>query len=81
MRSKRRSVALRKELSELGVDAGAATIGYHWGPPARARPSEDLAVAALAELRYPPAAHKGQRSSQIRFQAHLHECWRSDVTH
>ena len=51
-------VALRKELDDLGVDAGAATIHYHLGKRHEARPLgvHDLAGAAPARLRHPAAA-------------------------
>ena len=51
-------VALRKELSDLGVDAGAATIQYHLGQRHPCGPIgvDDLAGSSPARLRHPAAA-------------------------
>jgi transposase InsO family protein len=76
-------VALRKELSDLGVDAGAATIHYHLGLRHRRVPSISTIWRVLRRRGFViPEPHKRPRSSWIRFEAQLpNECWQSDVTH
>jgi len=76
-------VALRKELAELGLDAGAATIHYHLGTRHEAVPSVSTIWRVLRRRGFvTPQPHKRPRSSWIRFEARLpNECWQSDVTH
>jgi transposase InsO family protein len=76
-------VQLRKELSELGVDAGAATIAYHLSTRHEAVPSVSTIWRVLRRRGFvTPQPHKRPRSSWIRFEAQLpNECWQSDVTH
>jgi transposase InsO family protein len=76
-------VVLRKELSELGVDAGAATIAYHLGLRHERVPAISTIWRVLRRRGFViPQPHKRPRSSWIRFQAQLpNECWQSDVTH
>lgn len=76
-------VALRKELDELGVDAGAATIHYHLGLRHEHVPSISTIWRVLRRRGFvSPQPHKRPRSSWIRFEASLpNECWQSDVTH
>lgn len=76
-------VALRKELTELGVDAGAATIHYHLLRRGGPVPSVSTIWRVLRRRGFvTPEPHKRPRSSWIRFEAHLpNECWQSDVTH
>ena len=76
-------VALRKELSELGVDAGAATIAYHLGGRHDRVPSVSTIWRVLRRRGFvAPQPHKRPRSSWVRFEATLpNECWQSDVTH
>ena len=76
-------VALRKELAELGLDAGAATIAYHLGTRHQAVPSVSTIWRVLRRRGFvTPQPHKRPRSSWIRFEATLpNECWQSDVTH
>jgi transposase InsO family protein len=76
-------VALRKELAELGLDAGAATIHYHLGTRHEAVPSVSTIWRVLRRRGFViPQPHKRPRSSWIRFEAQLpNECWQSDVTH
>ena len=76
-------VALRKELTELGLDAGAATIHYHLGTRHEAVPSVSTIWRVLRRRGFViPQPHKWPRSSWIRFEAQLpNECWQSDVTH
>jgi transposase InsO family protein len=74
---------LRKELTELGVDAGAQTIAYHLGRRYEQVPSISTIWRVLRRRGLvTPQPHKRPRSSWIRFEAHLpNECWQSDVTH
>ena len=76
-------VALRKELAELGLDAGAATIHYHLGTRHEAVPSVSTIWRVLRRRGFvTPQPHKRPRNSWIRFEARLpNECWQSDVTH
>jgi transposase InsO family protein len=76
-------VALRKELSELGVDAGAETIRHHLSSRHAEVPSVSTIWRVLRRRGFVTAQpHKRPRSSWIRFEAQLpNECWQSDVTH
>jgi transposase InsO family protein len=76
-------VALRKELAELGLDAGAHTISYHLGLRHEQVPSVSTIWRVLRRRGFvTPQPHKRPRSSWIRFEATLpNECWQSDVTH
>jgi transposase InsO family protein len=76
-------VALRKELTDLGVDAGAQTIHYHLGLVHDPVPSVSTIWRVLRRRGFvTPQPHKRPRSSWIRFEAQLpNECWQSDVTH
>jgi transposase InsO family protein len=80
-------VALRKELSGLGVDAGPHTIHYHLQRRHRRRPRAVPSVATIWRVLsrrgfVVPQPHKRPRSSWRRFQAELpNECWQADVTH
>jgi transposase InsO family protein len=78
-----RIVALRRELSDGGFDAGAETIRHHLvrrGHP----PASVSTIWRVLKRRglVTPQPHKRPRSSWIRFEALLpNECWQSDVTH
>jgi transposase InsO family protein len=76
-------VALRKELTELGVDAGAVTIAYHLSTRHDQVPSVSTIWRVLRRRGFvTPQPHKRPRSSWVRFEAKLpNECWQSDVTH
>jgi transposase InsO family protein len=76
-------VALRKELCDLGVDAGAQTIAYHLGLRRGQTPSISTIWRVLRRRGFVvPQPHKRPRSSWVRFEADLpNECWQSDVTH
>lgn len=76
-------VRLRKELTELGVDAGAQTIHYHLGRSHEQVPSVSTIWRVLRRRGFVvPEPHKRPRSSWTRFEATLpNECWQSDVTH
>jgi transposase InsO family protein len=78
-------VSLRKELSDLGVDAGAHTIEVHLG---RRHPNERLPSTAtiwriLVRRGFvTPQPQKRPRSSWIRFEADMpNERWQADITH
>ena len=76
-------VALRKELTEQGLDAGAETIGYHLAQRGGEVPSTSTIWRVLRRRGFvTPQPHKRPRSSFIRFEATLpNERWQSDVTH
>jgi transposase InsO family protein len=80
-------VALRKELTELGVDAGAHTIRYHLQVRYRRRRQAVPSVATIWRVLsrrgfVVPQPQKRPRSSWRRFQAELpNECWQADTTH
>jgi transposase len=76
-------VGLRKELAELGLDAGACTIHYHLGLRRAQVPSVSTIWRVLRRRGFVvPQPHKRPRSSWMRFEAKLpNECWQSDVTH
>ena len=80
-------VALRKELTELGVDAGAHTIHYHltrrYRRARRTVPSPSTIWRVLSRRGFVTAQpQKRPRSSWRRFEAELpNECWQADTTH
>jgi transposase InsO family protein len=80
-------VALRKQLTELGVDAGAHTIHYHLQVRHRRRRRAVPSVATIWRVLsrrgfVTPQPQKRPRSSWRRFQAELpNECWQADTTH
>ena len=80
-------VALRKELIDLGVDAGAHTIAYHLQRRHRRNKRVVPSVATIWRVLTRrgfviPQPHKRPRSSWRRFAAELpNECWQADVTH
>jgi transposase InsO family protein/transposase-like protein len=78
-----RIVGLRKQLTEAGFDAGAATIGHHLGLVCDEVPSTATIWRVLHRRGFVvPQPHKRPRSSWIRFEAALpNQCWQSDVTH
>jgi transposase InsO family protein len=78
-------VAMRKELTELGVDAGAHTIQFHLQRrrARRAVPSVATIWRVLSRRGFVTSEpHKRPKSSWRRFQAELpNECWQADTTH
>lgn len=80
-------VALRKELTDLGVDAGAHTIHYHLQVRHRRRrqavPSVATIWRVLSRRGFVIAQpQKRPKSSWRRFAAELpNECWQADTTH
>lgn len=80
-------IALRKELTDLGVDAGAHTIHYHLQQRHRRRRRAVPSVATIWRVLsrrgfVTPQPQKRPKSSWRRFQAELpNECWQADTTH
>ena len=78
-----RIVELRKELSDLGADAGADTIHTHLVREGLSAPSLSTIQRILTRRGFvTPAPKKRPKSSFIRFEADLpNECWQSNMTH
>ena len=76
-------VALRKELTDAGFDAGAVTIQVHLSRRQDDVPSVSTIWRVLKARGFvTPQPHKRPRSSYRRFVAELpNECWQADVTH
>ena len=76
-------VRLRKELGDLGVDAGAATIQVHLADRHDAVPSVPTIWRVLKARGFvTPQPHKRPQSSFHRFEADFpNECWQADMTH
>jgi transposase len=76
-------VALRKELAQAGLDAGAETIAWHLRHRAGAAPSVATIWRVLARRGFvTPQPHKRPRSSWHRFAADLpNELWQAGITH
>ncbi len=76
-------VALRKELTDAGFDAGAVTIHSHLCRRHDQVPSVSTIWRVLRARGFvAPQPHKRPRSSYVRFAAELpNECWQADVTH
>jgi len=76
-------VAIRKELTDAGFDAGAQTIHFHLAQRHEKVPSVPSIWRVLRERGFvTPEPHKRPRSSWVRFEATLpNECWQSDITH
>ena len=76
-------VRLRKELSELGADAGPQTIAWHLEQLDGTSPSPATIYRILARRGFiTPEPRKRPKSSFVRFEADQpNECWQADVTH
>lgn len=76
-------VAIRKELTDAGYDAGAATIQVHLAKLHDAVPSVPTIWRVLRARGFvTPQPHKRPKSSYVRFVAEFpNECWQADVTH
>jgi len=76
-------VKRRKELVDLGVDAGAETIHWHLVAAGESPPSVSTIYRVLKRRGFvTPEPRKRPRASYVRFEASLpNECWQSDVTH
>jgi transposase InsO family protein len=76
-------VALRKDLTDLGVDAGAVTIQTHLARRHDTVPSTATIWRILKARGFvTPQPRKRPKSSYIRFAADLpNQCWQADVTH
>lgn len=78
-----RIIELRKDLLEIGTDAGADTIHTHLEREGLVAPSISTIQRILTRRGFvTPAPKKRPKSSYIRFEASLpNECWQSDMTH
>lgn len=78
-----RIVALRRELTAHGLDAGSVTIAWHLEREGRPAPSSSTIRRILHAARLiVPEPRKRPRSSWIRFEAAApNEVWQSDFTH
>lgn len=76
-------ISTRKELVELGTDAGAFTIHWHLSRRGVALPSVSTVYRVLKRRGFvTPEPRKRPRASYVRFEASLpNECWQSDMTH
>jgi transposase InsO family protein len=78
-------VELRKDLSDLGLDAGAQTIAVHLRRrhPDVTLPSTATIWRILTRRGFvTPQPHKRPRSSYVRFEADMpNERWQADITH
>jgi transposase InsO family protein len=76
-------VALRKELTDLGVDAGAHTISYHLSKRRGSAPSVATIWRVLTRRGFvTPHPQKRPKSSFVRFAADMpNERWQADITH
>jgi transposase InsO family protein len=76
-------VALRKQLLDDGLDAGAETIHFHLSERRSDVPSVSTIWRVLKARGFiTPQPHKRPKSSYTRFAADLpNECWQADVTH
>jgi transposase InsO family protein len=76
-------VAMRKELLDFGVDAGAETIRFHLLERHKSAPSVSTIWRVLKARGFvTPQPHKRPKSSFVRFAADLpNECWQADMTH
>jgi transposase InsO family protein len=78
-----RIIELRKELLDIGTDAGADTIHTHVEREGLVAPSISTIQRILTRRGFvAPAPKKRPKSSYVRFAAELpNECWQSDMTH
>lgn len=76
-------VALRKELTDLGVDAGAHTIAHHLERRLGSAPSVATIWRVLRRRGFViPQPQKRPKSSFVRFEADMpNERWQADITH
>ena len=76
-------VAMRANLLDQGLDAGALTIHWHLARRHGAVPSVSSVWRVLRRRGLvTPQPRKRPRSSFVRFEAELpNECWQSDMTH
>ena len=76
-------VAVRKELTELGHDAGAHTIAFHLERRHGGAPSPSTIWRVLTRRGFiVPEPHKRPKSSYVRFEADQpNERWQLDITH
>ncbi len=77
-----RIISLRKELSDMGFDCGAATLHHHLGLSDPSPPSTSTIWRVLKRRGFiTPQPNKRPKSSYVSFEASLpNESWQSDVT-
>ena len=78
-----RIITMRKELLDVGGDAGAETIHRHLREGGFAPPSVATIYRLLRRRGFiTPEPRKRPRASYVRFEASLpNECWQTDMTH
>ena len=83
LETEERVVRLRKELVDLGADAGAQTIAVHLSQRYGSSPSVSAIYRALKRRGFiTPEPRKRPKVSYVRFEADLpNECWQGDMTH
>ena len=83
MKIEDRVVRIRKELVDLGADAGAQTISVHLASRYGSTPSVSAIYRALKRRGFiTPEPRKRPKASYVRFEADLpNECWQGDMTH
>jgi len=76
-------IRLRKQLVDLGADAGAETIHWHLSRILANPPSVSAIYRALRRRGFiDPEPRKRPKASYVRFEADLpNECWQADMTH
>jgi transposase InsO family protein len=76
-------VELRKQLTEQGLDAGAATIAFHLGQRHGWAPAVSTIWRILSRRGFIlPQPQKRPKSSYVRFAAEMpNERWQADITH
>jgi transposase InsO family protein len=76
-------VAIRKDLTKHGHEAGAATIAFHLERRHRHTPAVSTIWRVLTQRGFvTPQPHKRPKSSYVRFQADQpNERWQTDITH
>lgn len=76
-------IAMRKELTKAGFDAGPDTIAFHLQRQGLRVPSTSTIRRIITNARLvTPQPNKKPRSAYIRFEAVMpNECWQADITH
>ena len=76
-------IAIRKQLTRHGLDAGPDTISFHLEKDGHRSPSTSTIRRILnAEGLITPAPKKKPKSSFVRFEAAMpNECWQADITY
>ena len=76
-------IAIRKQLTRHGLDAGPDTISFHLEKDGHRSPSTSTIRRILnTEGLITPAPKKKPKSSFVRFEAAMpNECWQADITY